>query len=37
MVKFRDLLREDLFPNITIDEIFFNYNAMFYYDLGGVV
>jgi len=23
MVKFRDLLRKDLFPNITIDEIFF--------------
>lgn len=23
MIKFRDLLRENLFPNITIDEIFF--------------
>ena len=22
MIKFRDLLRENLFPNITIDEIF---------------
>ena len=23
MIKFRDVLRENLFPNITIDEIFF--------------
>ena len=34
MIKFRDLLRENLFPNITIDEIFFNYITMFNYVLG---